>query len=569
MAGKMLSITIGEGLTKICEMEYKAKTPKVYRGITFETPDDTFEDGKVLKPDVMGQALMKAFREHDIRSNKLVFTIATSRLARRDVLIPPVKEKLIQGVVDANASEYFPVNLEQYKISWKVTNDGKNREDKQMQLLVLAMPLDIIESYFKVAEYMEAQVIAINHNGEAIYQMIHDREDTARNMYVNLGETSSSMLVVKNDEVQLQRTISYGVKSTVETFMEVSADIHRFTYLEAIKELRQDTYINSRFEPAPAPLTEMSARENLNWEVTESIRYLINNVRRVVDYYNSNHSEEPLTTLTLFGTGANFLGVDKLIASETGCDVVQLSRLINVTFDKNIGAESLEMINYLGPIGGSICPYDFIPEIYLASKRKKKAKPSGESLKSGYIVLAVGGVIALGLSGFSASDYFLNKSQNTHLEARVEELSSVETIYNQYMELSGTISQLESIYEQTWTPNEDLLAFIQELERKMPSQMSVRAFTTDSEGVTMTMSVASKDTAAKVFMQLRTFDSLMNVTSAGITEVTAENGAATVELTVSAQYSHMGSDLLSDGDSEEETMSALEEVDKEAGGVLE
>lgn len=569
MTGKMLSITIGEGLTKICEMEHKAKIPKVYRGITFETPKNAFEDGKVVLPDVMGNAFEKALKENNIHCNKLAFTIASSRMARREVLIPPVKEKLIQGVVDANASEYFPVNLDQYKISWKVIDDGKNREDGQIKLLVLAMPLDIIESYFKVAEYMEAQIVAINHNSEAIYQMVHNLQDIDRNMFVNIGETTSSMLVLKNDETLLQRSVSYGIKATVETFMEVAENIHKFTYLEAIKELRQDIYINSDFEPAPAPLTEMTERENLNWEVTESIRYLVNNIRRVVDYYNTNHEGEPLTALTLCGTGANFAGLDKLIASETGCQVKILNQLTNVVLDKNIGAESLELVNYLGPIGGSICPYDFIPEANRSSRRKKQAKPSGESLKSGYIVLAVGAALAVGLAAVPSVSYFINKNQKSRLETRIEELKPIEDIYNQYMALSGTLIQLEGIYEQTWTPNEELLAFIKELEQKMPSQMSVRAFSADSEGITLTMSVASKDTAAKVFMQLRTFESLVDVTSAGITETVAENGAVTVELSVSARYSHAGS-FLTDGETvEEETKDMLEEADEAAGGVLE
>lgn len=569
MAGKMLSITIGEGLTKICEMEYKAKVPKVYRGITFETPKDVLEDGKILLPDVMGNALLQVFKENDIHCSKLVFTVATSRLAQREVLIPPVKEKLIQGVVDANASEYFPVNLQQYKVSWKMINDGKNREDKQMQMLVLAMPLDIIESYFMVADYLEAQIVAINHNGEAIYQMVHHQGGEEKNMFVNLGETFSTMLVLDKDVIQLQRSVSYGVKSTVETFREGAENIHKFEYLEAIRELRHDTYINPDFEPAPAPLTEMSERENLNWEVTESLRYLVNNIRRVVDYYNSNHDSEHLTTLTLCGTGANLAGLDKLIAAETDCNVQILNQLNEVVLDKNIGAESLELVNYLGPIGGSICPFDFIPDSHKAGKQKKAAKPSGESLKSGYIAIAVGVAVALGLTGFSSISYFLKKNQNAQLEKRIEELTPIEEVYDEYNSLSGTISQLEDLYNQVWTPNEDLLTLIKELEEKLPSQLSVRAFTTDSEGVTMTMSVASKDVAAKVFTQLRTFSSLRDVTSSGISEVTAENGATTVELTVTAQYARMGSDVVVESVDEGETVSQIEAAEEEVGGVLE
>ena len=38
MATKVLSIEIGHGLTRVVEMDYKAKNPKVYNYFTFETP---------------------------------------------------------------------------------------------------------------------------------------------------------------------------------------------------------------------------------------------------------------------------------------------------------------------------------------------------------------------------------------------------------------------------------------------------------------------------------------------------------------------------------------------------
>ena len=40
MATKVLSIEIGQGLTRVVEMDYKVKNPKVYNYFTFETPSN-------------------------------------------------------------------------------------------------------------------------------------------------------------------------------------------------------------------------------------------------------------------------------------------------------------------------------------------------------------------------------------------------------------------------------------------------------------------------------------------------------------------------------------------------
>ena len=39
MNNRVLSIEIGNSFTKICEMDYKVKKPKVYKVLTVETPE--------------------------------------------------------------------------------------------------------------------------------------------------------------------------------------------------------------------------------------------------------------------------------------------------------------------------------------------------------------------------------------------------------------------------------------------------------------------------------------------------------------------------------------------------
>ena len=51
MATKVLSIEIGQGLTRVVEMDYKVKNPKVYNYFTFETPKDVIDDGMVKRSD--------------------------------------------------------------------------------------------------------------------------------------------------------------------------------------------------------------------------------------------------------------------------------------------------------------------------------------------------------------------------------------------------------------------------------------------------------------------------------------------------------------------------------------
>ena len=45
MNNRVLSIEIGNSFTKICEIDYKVKKPKVYKVLTVETPEGVVVDG--------------------------------------------------------------------------------------------------------------------------------------------------------------------------------------------------------------------------------------------------------------------------------------------------------------------------------------------------------------------------------------------------------------------------------------------------------------------------------------------------------------------------------------------
>ena len=108
-----------------------------------------------------------------------------------------------------------------------------------------------------------------------------------------------------------------------------------------------------------------------------------------------------------------------------------------------------------------------------------------------------------------------------------------EDIYNAYTAAKSQYENYENMYQYTNTPNEGLKNFIEELEEKMPSDITVESFSSTGTQVSFSMRVTSKSAAANTIMQLRTFESLATVTTTGIDE--AEDG--TVSLSVLCTYS--------------------------------
>jgi type IV pilus assembly protein PilN len=124
MAKKVISIAIGAECTKVCEISFKKnnknKGIRIYRSITFETPENLVDDGYIRDMTAFGELLKNRLKEAKIKSGKVIFTINSGKIATREVIIPPIRENRIMDIIKTGASEYFPVNIKDYVISYQI-----------------------------------------------------------------------------------------------------------------------------------------------------------------------------------------------------------------------------------------------------------------------------------------------------------------------------------------------------------------------------------------------------------------------------------------------------------------
>ncbi len=138
MAKKVLSIVIGTEFTKVCEVSYrknyKNKGIRVYRSISFLTPENSIEDGSIKDMQVFGEELRKQLKAAKIKTDKVIFTIASSKIANREIILPPTKEKKIDEIIKTGASDYFPIDIKNYIISYTVIEKNTSkRNEKSLQ----------------------------------------------------------------------------------------------------------------------------------------------------------------------------------------------------------------------------------------------------------------------------------------------------------------------------------------------------------------------------------------------------------------------------------------------------
>ena len=531
---KILSIEAEASQIRVAEVEVRGKKGRIYNCFCIPAPQGAVEDGQIRDTKTLGENLKAELSQRKIRTKKVYFATGSTRIASREVRIPFVKANRIQSIIEANATDYFPIDVSKYVLSYSVVDvesqkseDGKE-ETKQYHLMVYAAPKAISAAYSEFAENAGLTMTGITYTGDSIYHSVKDKYAKGTHILVKVEYTGTSITVIRDGELTLQRNINYGVDSAAETVRAFPEFGDRLDANEALDVLCSRKCINPflDMESFDEEISDEDRKlETARAEVTESLRYLIGNISRIMDYYISRHTDTNFDSIVCCGLGAQVKGLMQLLTNELGQQVDVLQEFKN--FALPAGGDAQEACLYAAVLSPGTSGVNLMDKV----NRKKNEKK--ETLSGAIIICVVGTVAGVVLTAAGYANRIYQQHEQERLNQRISEESSIEEIYSAYTNAKAQYDNYQNMYQYTNTPNEGLKNFIEELEEKMPSDITVENFSSTGTQVSFSMRVGSKSAAANTIMQLRTFESLSTVTTTGIDE--AEDG--TVSLSVLCTYS--------------------------------
>lgn len=531
---KILSIEAEASQIRVAEVEVRGKKGRIYNCFCIPAPQGAVEDGQIRDTKTLGENLKAELSQRKIKTKKVYFATGSTRIASREVRIPFVKANRIQSIVEANATDYFPIDVSKYVLSYSVVDvesqkseDGKE-ETKQYHLMVYAAPKAISAAYSEFAENAGLTMTGITYTGDSIYHSVKDEYAKGTHILVKVEYTGTSITVIRDGELTLQRNINYGVDSAAETVRAFPEFGDRLDANEALDVLCSRKCINPflDMESFDEEISDEDRKlETARAEVTESLRYLIGNISRIMDYYISRHTDTNFDSIVCCGLGAQVKGLMQLLTNELGQQVDVLQEFKN--FALPAGGDAQEACLYAAVLSPGTSGVNLMDKV----NRKKNEKK--ETLSGAIIICVVGTVAGVVLTAAGYANRIYQQHEQERLNQRISEESSIEEIYSAYTNAKAQYDNYQNMYQYTNTPNEGLKTFIEELEEKMPSDITVENFSSTGTQVSFSMRVGSKSAAANTIMQLRTFESLSTVTTTGIDE--AEDG--TVSLSVLCTYS--------------------------------
>lgn len=530
MAGKIVSIKIGYSITHVAEVEHETKTPKIYHAFAFETPDDVLNDDGVHVTDEFVRRMKQGMTENGIQTNRIMFTISSTRVANREVTIPLVKENKIRPILMANAKDYFPVDLALYQLVYRVIETMK--AEKQMRVSIYAVPNSLISSYQLLAKAMDMQLVSLDYYGNSIYEAMMNTMSPELSATLCIDDNSSMLTVIQNSQIVLQRSIGYGIDDAVFAMMQTPLVSRDATYMDALAVMQMNPSFSEQLHPERMndELSTTSAKDS----ISQALSMLIGNISRVLDYFSSRHSDVELPSLTLLGMGASCRGLDILLSNELGVRVTPVSVFGSADAVRDLSAKKFNIGEYYINIACALKPLNFI--LVSDDKKKKGAEGSKDSMLVPGLVFTLCLVFSAAFVGYKVVGNLSLAADNTNKERSIASKRNVIDSYNSYLTSKVINDGINMIDKSSNVPNEAFLELLKELEKEMPSDMLVSSLSVAGDTISLTVTCKSKNSAAEILEQLRLFGMVYNLDCSGITEEEDDNGVKKVNMSVTMMY---------------------------------
>lgn len=174
---KMIGVDIGTSSIKIVEISHwgGGKTLENYGEIKAmslyeeQDPFRSFAGSNYLLSDFfVSRAIKAVLDESGIKTKAAVFSIPDYSTFSTSFELPPMLEREIAEAVKYHAPAYIPLPISETTLDWQLINGIPGDKKSKLEILLTAIPNQIVQSYKKVAESCGLELYSIEAEALAI-----------------------------------------------------------------------------------------------------------------------------------------------------------------------------------------------------------------------------------------------------------------------------------------------------------------------------------------------------------------------------------------------------------------
>lgn len=289
----LFGLDIGHSTIRVMQLEHTKNTPKVvgYGEVSFDP--SAIEDGVIVKPEVIAEAMRELFRKHlvgDVTTHRVAVCLPIARAYTRSLEVPELSEKELAEAVRTEAEQYIPASTEDLYIDYtRVSANGE-----KSSIFIVAMPKKIVDSYLILTRLVGLEAVLFQTSSSAGAQLFaHDAQSDVPTVLVDFGSDSADITVFDQGPV-----VSGTVACGGEQLTKVIADALDVNIKEA-------TIIKTKYG-----LGYSKKQQQIETAMSPLLSLLIKEIRRTIRYYEErSDGKHVISQVIIMGGGANMPGL--------------------------------------------------------------------------------------------------------------------------------------------------------------------------------------------------------------------------------------------------------------------
>lgn len=335
----LFGLDIGFSSIKVMELD-TAQKQYFIKGYGVKSFDAAaIVDGEIIKPEVLAKAAVELFANNivgEISTRRVALSIPASRTYNRNVNLPILAEKDIGDALRLEAEQYIPVPADDLYMDYQVIS----KNDKQMEVLAVAAPKRIIDSYMIFARLLGLEPVVLETTiGAASRLFVHtDRAATGPTILIDFGSLSSDITIYDNTVI-----VTGTVPGGGDSFTNLIA--------ESLSISKQEGHIvKTKYGLG------LSKKQK---EITDALNPLLmqisKEIRRMIRYYEERSgSNQKVMQVVTMGGGANMPGLAEYLTEALRLPVRTCNPWERLSFDKLQPPNAVEKSMYVTVAGLSL-----------------------------------------------------------------------------------------------------------------------------------------------------------------------------------------------------------------------
>jgi len=307
-------------------------------------PEGLVFEGEILDPEGLASELKAFMKEARFKGKAVRLGVGNQKVIVRTIEVPEMDEEELRGAIEFQAQDYIPMPLEEVILDFQVVRREVDSEGVvRQQVVLVAAQKDMVQQYLVAARKAGLTVEGVDVSAFALIRALSvpvsfvDQGAPPQTATGFLHMTSStSTLVLASDGIPLfTRIVGFAYDNFVNVLIEgqgVGAD-----EAQALTELVG--------LPGPAE----TVGDDYNPNTVEAVQTALNRVaeefaeemRRSLDYYQSQEYSLPVTGIILSGRGPLLRNLDHQLAETLGVPVEVGNPLLRIAENKSQMSDAL------------------------------------------------------------------------------------------------------------------------------------------------------------------------------------------------------------------------------------